>query len=88
MEGAYGVILMSAVSQFWQGIEMYSLGYTYSLIIHVVKHTCTSTVKLNYSKNNHAHIKRSDFEQIVIRNFFSHKIVFYEAMEKMYPWLL
>lgn len=85
MEGAYGVILMSAVSQFWQGIEMYSLGYTYSLIIHVVKHTCASTVKLNYSKNNHAHIKRSDFEQIVIRNFFSHKIVFYEAMEKMYP---
>lgn len=82
MEGAYGVILMSAVSQFWQGIEMYSLGYTYSLIIHVVKHTCTSTVKLNYSKNNHAHIKRSDFEQIV---FFSHKIDFYEAMEKMYP---
>lgn len=86
MEGAYGVILMSAVSQFWHGIEIYSLGYTYSLIIHVVNHTCTCTVKLNCSKNNHVHIKRTNYYYQKIFFLSNTKFFFMKLyMEKIYP---
>lgn len=71
---------MSAVSQFWQGIEIYSLGYTYSLIIHVVNHTCTCTIKLNCSKNNHVHIKRTNCYYQKIFFLSNTKLFFYEAI--------
>lgn len=51
-------------------------------------HIVTDTFKLNYSENNHTHKEirpLTNFYYMYQKIFFSSKIVFYEAMEKIDP---